>query len=509
MADSERSFVFLTGGGQADPGQQDRLAALEARLAQPGAKLLLHLHGGLVDEEAGIAGAARLAGQTPDSWNRGDDWTQVYIVWRTGMLETVQANWRDLLHDDRLYQVILSKLIRFVARKIGIPAPEGARSVSEQMNLDEAEVYRIMLGKAGDAQRSNPFGEVEPFFEGSVPRSTVMGAQPDGELAHEFVDELVMDADFSKALVDLDNAVNDGLPGRTALAPGDAAAGRAMYHRLSANIRTEIGPVDTLEQRTARGPIAVGAFIVKHVTQIAYRSFKRFRSHRDHGFHATIVEELCRQMYGDLIGAKIWGMMTTDAREHFETGGFGIELLELLGRVPQPDRFVVAGHSAGSIWASHMLLAMKTAGLDRRIRLVLLAPAVRQDIFADVIATAGDLIDGCTMYTMNDDLERRDAVLGHDKSYIYPSSLLYCVSGMFEERAAKPYLDAPLLGMQRFAGVSWLDDREKQDGVRIAAFFRENGNAIILSPAAGVCEAKCHGCFDEEPLTLASAAAIF
>ena len=512
MADIERSFIFLTGSGVADPRQEAKLAALKARLAKPGAKLLLHLHGGLVDEAAGTAGAKRLAGQTPDSWNRSDDWTQVYIVWRTGVIETVRRNWTDLVHDDLLYQVILTKLIRFVARKIGIPGPAGARSVDEHLDLDETEIRRRILGNGTPAERRNPFDDIEANIALDVQESgrfTVLTAQSDLQLLDEFTQELALDPEFNAAVADLDNAVNDGLPGRSTLAPGDAAKGVAMYERLADKVQTEIGPITSLADRNARGPISVGFFILKHAGKIAYRCVRRFRDKRDHGFHATIVEELCRELYADLVGAKIWGMMTRDAREHFDPDGFGTTLLSLLGEVPQPERFVVAGHSAGSIWATHMLRAMKASGLHRPVRLVLLAPAVRRDTFAETIAEADDLVESCAMFAMNDDLERRDAVLGHDKGYIYPSSLLYCVSGMFEERAGKAYVDAPLLGMCRFADASWLDDKEKASADAISGFFKKARNAITLSPVIGICEADCHGCFDDEPRTLASAAASF
>jgi hypothetical protein len=202
-------------------------------------------------------------------------------------------------------------------------------------------------------------------------------------------------------------------------------------------------------------------------------------------------------------------MMTRDAAEHFEGEGFGSALLATLRNVPAPERFVISGHSAGSIWASHMLLAMKEAGMDQRAKLLLLAPAVRQDLFARVIDGAGELIESCTMFTMSDDLERADAVLGQDKGYIYPSSLLYCVSGMFEERDATGYVDAPLLGMRRFADAGWMSNEERVDAKTIAQFFDSDENQIILAPAAGICEANCHGCFDDEPMTLASAAAYF
>lgn len=505
-------FLIYTRNGIADAGQEATLAALEARLNQPDAKLMLFLHGGLVDETAGRDAALRLSGAGDDSWKLGPEWIQLYVVWRTGAFETLRTNWTDLVRDDRLYQVVLSKLVAFVARKLGIPVPGGTRSASEHFALSETEIQRRLLGLGSDAERRDPFAEVDVHLKPEAPEGTrafVTSAQTDGALAFEFEGELASSPDFQKAVADIDHVANEGLPGRGPLAVGDAARGRAMLDALSSEVRSEIGPVDTLAARSARGPVSVGMFLIKHAGVIAYRCFKRFRSKRDHGFQATIVEELCRELYGDLVGARVWGMMVQDAADHFTGDGFGGALLDLLSRVPQPAHFAVTGHSAGSIWASRMLLDMARRGLDRKLKLFLLAPAVRASLFAEAIDAAGDRIQNCRMFTMTDALERKDAVLGHDKGYIYPSSLLYLVSGLFEEQKAEPYADAPLVGMRRFAGASWLDADEATAEAKIGQFFSLSHNGIVLSPDPGVCEADCHGCFDNEPMTLKSVAALY
>lgn len=91
-----------------------------------GSPSLLHL---LVSEAAGTAAARRLAGTGETSWNLNEHWFQLYVVSRTGILETLKRNWTDLVRHDRLCRTILCKLMRFVARKIGIPSPEGSRSI--------------------------------------------------------------------------------------------------------------------------------------------------------------------------------------------------------------------------------------------------------------------------------------------------------------------------------------------------------------------------------------------
>lgn len=505
-------ILIYTRNGIADAGQDATLAALEARLKEPDAKLMLFLHGGLVDEASGKAAALRLSGASDNSWKLGPEWTQLYVVWRTGAFETLRDNWTDLVRDDRLYQVVLRKLLKFIARKLGVPVLGGTRSASEQFALSEQEIQRRILGQGSEAERRDPFAEVDVHLKPDAPegsRASVTSVQTDGALAFEFEGELAASADFQKVVADIDAVANEGLPGRGPVSMADAARGQAMLAALSSHVRAEIGPVDTLEGRVARGPVSVGIFLIKHAGVIAYRCFKRFRARRDHGFQATVVEELCRELYGDLIGAKLWGMMVQDAADHFSGDGFGGTLLDLLVRVPQPGHFVVTGHSAGSIWASRMLLEMARRGVDRKFKLFLLAPAVRSSLFVEAIEKAGDRIESCRMFTMTDALERKDAVLGPDKGYIYPSSLLYLVSGLFEERDANAYTDAPLLGMRRFAGAPWLDADETAADKRVAQFFSLSQNGITLSPDPGVCEADCHGCFDDEAMTLKSVAALY
>jgi hypothetical protein len=512
MAESDHRFIILTKNGRADDGQTEQFEALEARLAKPNAKVLIHLHGGLVDEASGTAGAMRLSGTAHDSWKLGTDWTQIYVVWRTGAFETLATNWTELVYDDRLYQILLTRLIGFIARRLGLPAPEGTRSAAEYFSLTDEEIRKRIQGAGTAEQRRDPFGEFDRHLDHDAPvsaRATIIGGQTNSALAEDFKTELAEDDRFKKVTADIDNAANDGLPGRASLSKGDAEKGLKMIRHLSADVKAELGPVETLAGRTARGPVSVSAFVIKHAGAIAFRCFKRFRSKRDHGFHATIVEELCRELYADFLGSRIWGMMVRDAADHFGTDKLGTTLIDILGRAPEPERLIVTGHSAGSIWASRLLLHMNAQGWKRPLKLFLLAPAVRQDLFAQALTEAGHLVETCHMFTMNDELERKDPVLGPDRGYIYPSSLLYCVSGIFEENDAGPYTDAPLLGMRRFASAGWLSDHERQSEELIEQFFAKDGNGIILSPSPGICEAECHGCFDEEPKTLASVAGYF
>lgn len=497
-------YTILTKNGVADAGQKETLDKLAADLAKPNAKLLLHLHGGLVDQASGEAAAKRLSGAGPDSWQLGSDWTQVYVVWRTGALETVKTNWMDLVHDDRLYQTIVQKLIDFVARRLGVPGTSSRGPGAFAMK--DADILRRLTGKAGPW----PFDPIDTEFSAAQTvgqRATLMGEQSNGELALDFQEELNRDEAFQKAAADIDEAINVPSGARAPSLGADQAMGEDMRKRLDERIKRALEPpVDGGGAK--RGIVSAAGFLLKHGGKAALRCFKRFRSGRDHGLHATIVEEVCREFYGDLIGAKVWGMMVQDATDHFGSAGLGTALVDIV-RTNAPADFVITAHSAGSIWATHLLRAMKAKGINRGLKLFLLAPAVRTDVFAAMLDQAGDMITHCRMITMTDELERRDAVLGHDKSYIYPSSLLYLVSGMFEEQKAEAYPDAPILGMQRFATLSALGGAEVDAARRIASFFQEADHGIISSPTPGISMADSHGAFDDEPLTLATARSLF
>jgi hypothetical protein len=498
------TYTVLTRNGVVDKGQEQMLGELAEALKKPGAKLLLHLHGGLTDETSAKATAKRLSSSDLRSWNLGDEWTQVYVVWRTGALETIQTNWTELVHDDRLYQIIQRKLLAFVARKLGV-SMAAARGAQTTVISDE-DIHRRLTGKSD----RKVFDDMDSHFSADQPagqRAGSFGGQSEADLAIEFEKELGLEADFQRAAGDIDEAINVPSRARVTSAGSDQASGSRMLERLNEGIKQELEP-PPLVAGQPRGIVAVTSLLLNHALKIALRCFNRFKSGRDHGFHATVVEEICRELYGDLIGARVWGMMVKDAADHFGTGKFGSSLLDML-KAGAVENFVVTAHSAGSIWASHLLQHMKAVNAPGKVKLFLLAPAVRKDVFAAMLDNAGDLISRCRMITMTDYLERRDAVLGQDKSYIYPSSLLYLVSGLFEEQLDKAYIDAPLLGMQRFSSLSGLTEAENAIEKRIREFFEQPDCCIISSQTPEVSMADSHGTFDEEEFTLATARRLF
>jgi hypothetical protein len=256
-------------------------------------------------------------------------------------------------------------------------------------------------------------------------------------------------------------------------------------------------------------------FLIKHASAIVIRIIRRFRAGRDHGFYATVLEEFVREMYLDLIGAAVWGMMKKDAADHFLTDGFGTALIKAFveGR---PSLVAVCGHSAGAIWATALIKAVAAMPDPPDMRIVFLAPAVRLDQIVEVIDPKPGFIKAFRMFTMRDELERIDPVLGLGTAAIYPSSLLYLISGILEDENAEAFPDAPLLGMQRFLGEdsAWLgDDKQIADVRRVKTFLNGAGSSIVWSTTEGEAglssSALAHGAFDDDQPTLKSVATFF
>ncbi len=112
------------------------------------------------------------------------------------------------------------------------------------------------------------------------------------------------------------------------------------------------------------------------------------------------------------------------------------------------------------------------------------------------------------MFTMPDQLERRDAVLRPAHAalgVVYPGSLLYVVSGMLEEE-----IDAPLLGMVRFGTGQVPFDSQKLQKLRdyLATTGKERLTLSSVGgpPTAGklASRATSHGAFSSDPTTMQS-----
>ena len=501
--------ILHTRDGKLDDADKAQLDALRSRIKTGNPKIILHLHGGLVNEASGVAAATRLSALGAHAFNVPPDWEQIYVIWRTGAMETLRTNWKDIFQNDRLYRTLLKKLISLVSSKI-MPEAAPGRSIHSEMGLTPAEVERRLL--SGSDQ---PFADADTLTiaEDGSKRAVAIPAD-DEDIESDFQNELESDEKLNEVAADVEAALMKDAPqSARSFVSGDAVSGQ----KTLAYVDDRVTAPWMVEKATGRaligGSVLIG--LAKHGAKIGLRVIRRYRAGRDHGLHATVVEEVIRELYGDLIGSIVWGMMKQDAEDHFATGALGDVLLDVLALNPT-RRLLLSGHSAGSIWASELLLASNRRGIAMPLDLVLLAPAVRTAKFAEALAAKQGDIGAFRLFAMSDALERSDVLLGKGYGFLYPSSLLYFVSGLCEDAKKDALADAPLLGMQRFieCKTNWTDDTDEGAALkRVRTFLSADAKRTVFSIAArgaGLdCQAQSHGAFDDDPKTLQSVATLF
>jgi len=150
-------------------------------------------------------------------------------------------------------------------------------------------------------------------------------------------------------------------------------------------------------------------------------------------------------------GRGIWRQMKFGAAAPFLPGGAGQDtietIIESLRAQNSPIKIHLVGHSTGAIYHAYLVQALAAAYPTLRISSVaLLAPAATNTLFKTnyrellKTSTSEAGIDRMTIYNLTDKLEQDDNVAA-----VYRRSLLYLVSGAFEENP-RP---AKILGIQK------------------------------------------------------------
>lgn len=212
-------------------------------------------------------------------------------------------------------------------------------------------------------------------------------------------------------------------------------------------------------------------------------------------------------------GRHIWGGMKYSAERSFDrpdsaqaraTGGYGggffalerlREACAALTRMGRRVELHAVGHSAGSIFHSHLVPAANEIGVPTFKSLLLLAPAITTEAFKSRLLPhigSGEQIERTAMFTMRRDLERADSCA------VYRKSLLYLVSKAFEER-----VPTPILG---------LEEDIRRDAELMSLFGLGSGSApgeIIWSESetsegTHATQSHTHGGFDNDVPTMNS-----
>lgn len=201
-----------------------------------------------------------------------------------------------------------------------------------------------------------------------------------------------------------------------------------------------------------------------------------------------------------LQGARIWGAMKASAHLASGSGGAALAFLEALAALVKSGAKLelhAVGHSAGSIFHAHLLHAAQGAGVPAFNSLHLMAPAVRLDVFSQLVKPLlGQKLGPLTLYTMRRDFERDD-----DCAKLYRKSLLYLVSNACETEA-----EVPLLGLE--------DSLRAEPAMRALFGIGQPPSGLaevvwsksLLSDGRSASRAVHHGDFDDDAPTMNSVA---
>ncbi|MFE6164793.1 hypothetical protein ACFQ7F_38450 [Streptomyces sp. NPDC056486] len=462
-------------------------------------RVVLHFHGGLIDDMLGFATAERLA---PVYEAAGVD--PVFFVWSSGLLETLRGNLPQILNES-VFRTLLNRVTRYAT---------GA--VFQQPGQRGAGLMATPTPRSVTAELAQVRQEQEPYARMVAPQDVPPLSESEQK---QIAAELSADAELAERTREIVNSV---APPDTPQTNEPAAAAREVIGGRAAAV-TLMSPdvVADLAARAGTGERALvsTALMVRKTVRVVAAVVGRFRQRNDHGLYPTVIEEILREFYLANVGAAIWDAMKRQTLDTFaaaddevRAGRYFLDrFAELLATGTRPEVTVV-GHSAGAVFIGNLLddLARRRAAVDDpvpadfRLRdVVLLAPACTVAQLAPVIRRQAELFDRFRMFTMTDPAERAD----HLVPFLYPRSLLYFISGVLERGPSRQSAVMPVAGMQH-----WFLDAAAvgPDSDDLRGFLRADSARTVWSPGDGGpglrSGARSHVAFDHDPDVLASVA---
>jgi pimeloyl-ACP methyl ester carboxylesterase len=508
-------------GGRADTAPADVDAIVDALRQDPRRHLILHFHGGLVSKQAGLTIADKLLNVYSPSASAGG--YPVFFVWESGAWETIRNNLTELAGEP-VFKQLLRKLLQYALEQLGVQDPAGVgRSIPQATFGSRALEVEARL----EAFWAAPSKATIPFRGFDVMASTAQARSASTAISEEEIRaDLEQDIAFRLALATLPD-----LPAatRSSLAGGVVTERRSTFSEMASR--------EFSKESATRGLVELYV-VAKYLARVLRAILRRYSAARDHGLYATCVEELVRGFR--LAGSELsewakaleWNRMKKDTADAFEPDPNAHAGTALLSRLQtafasglQLERVTLVGHSTGAIYIAHWLANSRRyfpATLKQDV--VFLAPAITYEHFAATLRRDGQQLGKFRMFAMKDELERDDQVWGQDEElrggedwrrFIYPSSLLYLVSGILESRVKadgswtdEP--DMPILGMERFfMNMKTYPDADFPSIKEVRMWLTSASHSLVWSKATGQavglnCDSIDHGDFDGNEPTLQS-----
>jgi len=440
--------IYLKGGKFVKPDGADVLDRYFALADQnPDLPLVIWFHGGLVDTAHGEAGANLVGPMLQDRS------VPAFFIWESGIGTMLP---RAIVHflAQQLTSAIISNLKRLVLSRFGL----GLVAMDVELGPD---VEIVDATPFSDDELAQLIGwvDTDPDVDAYV---NAMAARPELQ-------------SFALAAAE---------PNPKMLSPEEYADALIAKHLAQGSHAVGLVPMTLFD------PVSMKIRAALKAAQLAQETIKRFWQHRDHGVSQTIIEEVMR---GFGLGKLVWDEMKEDTKSSFKTdpavyGGHAFlvrlqaHLAEHAGR-----RVILVGHSTGAIYICELLQAAQKMGIQHKFDLRFLAGAARMDLVAQTLDLCGPMIGSFKSFGMGESREHAEPLLKPVVDMIaenphipdaikqsalvagvgnlYIGSLLYMVSGAFEDEA-----DTPLIGMQRY--YDGVNGRDPYSGVGVVQRLR-------------------------------------
>ena len=409
----------------------------------------------------------------------------IFFIWESDIQSVIENNLHEI-NKERIFKRLLIQLTKFTVGKL--LDREGGKDTGQLTLPNDNEVAIKINSIRNDPTAEEPYTEIE--------------AQPNLQPLNQ--NELDFFETQLKTDPSIQNALND-----------------LVSHDVSTTTLMSKDIVQQLEQEAMSDGsrnIIFNAFFINKLRKILTQIIERFIKKRDHGVYTTVIEEILRELYVDRVGEFVWSTIkkeTVDIFEGVNKGGtafLGV-LSSLLTSGQQPEVTLI-GHSAGAVFICNLLkeFQKQQASSDpsslqnfKFKNVLFLAPACDFEIFNDVLTNCLNTFENFRMFTMNDALEGKDAIVPG----IYTKSLLYFISGMLEKDTNNPNksaYDHPIMGMERYYTNTNTYTETAVNNVR--NYILNTPNHVVWSISnlgAGLSTASVsHGGFAEERETLAS-----
>ncbi len=460
-----------TGKYQSDPDQVQRIVNhLKQRQIE---ELSIYFHGGLVNELSAEQSITRVFEALAHRNKPNSE--VISFIWKTGLKETISDN-LDEIFSSKFGKSLIKWVIRAASKRLGVNLAKAG--VNKGFSLEEIENE----WQASIDESRIPFGDYKINANNGMKGNTVdLSDEEDPYLEFEIRAELEQyyASQPSKWVEDWEPPQN-------------------------VNISPELNEVYEVMPDGKKGVTFVKK-LAKIIAKISLQVLKRYANNSEHGLQATVVEETLRVCHFSDPVQWIWGNMKQKAQEMWlQQGCVGFDFANLLQQELPDLRLNLIGHSAGSIAICHFLEKKRQNHWKTTIDKILWwAPACKADLFVREVINYDSDFNSFRMVTMKDSYELEDT-LCNPLPWLYPSSLLYFVSGALEDKA-----DTPIAGMARYhtnaapytsSMFTAMEEFLSKPGYRVLSKTEPDALPGFRSHALE------HGAFNEDEFTLQSLA---